>query len=135
MKTTSPKNPRLEFLQLPANHSREVSIPTGLCPSAQGCEERTTLGVRIERIPTPAGLWQSRGDRCNPVGVGEFFRLGPRVARSSQPWAEGWNPVGIQDSAPLRFIVTAVFVVMLLATTTLRAQIVNDGATNTLANV
>src|SRR5258706_15137397 len=107
MRTASPKNPRLEFLQHPVNRRTEVSIPTGLCRSAQGCacravatrrrEERATLGVRSERNPTPTGLQQTDGNGCNPDGVGEFFRLGPRVARASQPWAECWNPFGIQD--------------------------------------
>src|SRR5438034_6709680 len=107
MKTTSPKHPRREFLQRSANHSTEVSIPTGLYRPAQGCEERATLGVRSERIPTPPGLQQTDGNGCNPVGVGEFFPPGPRVARSSQPWAEGWNPVGIQDIAVLCPIIVA----------------------------
>src|SRR5678815_5648697 len=68
------------------------------------------------------------------VGVGELFRRGPRVARSSQPWAECWNPFGIPRIASLRFTVTSVFAVMLLAAPTLRAQLVADGATNTLSN-
>src|SRR5712671_730857 len=116
----------------------EVSIPTGLCRLAQSCEERATLGVGMEGLPTPSGLQQANGSRCNPVGVGEFFRPGPRVARSSQPssqpWANCWNPVGIPGNGSLRFIVTSVFAAALLAVTVspLRAQLVADGATNTL---
>src|SRR5258706_10584748 len=92
------------------------------------------LGVGMEGPPTPSGLQQANGCRCNPVGVGEFFRPVPRVARSSQPWAKCWNPVGIPGNGSLRFIVTSVFVT-LLAVMPLRAQIVNDGATNTLSNI
>src|SRR5207249_868026 len=33
------------------------SIPTGLRPPAQGCEERATLGRPDERSATPTGLW------------------------------------------------------------------------------
>src|SRR5258708_30127457 len=31
-------------------------IPTGLCLSAQGCEERATLGTPAQASPTPTGL-------------------------------------------------------------------------------
>src|SRR5437867_13280134 len=99
MKTSSTRILRNGFFERRVNRSAEISIPTGLYRPAQGCEERATLGVRMERIPTPTGLRQSDGNGCNPVGVGEFFRREPRVARSSQPWAECWNPVGIQDIA------------------------------------
>src|SRR5438093_10063108 len=130
MKTTSPTHPWLDFLQRPANRRAEVSIPSGLQPTV--------------------------GSRCNPVGVGELFRRSPRVARSSpvlcssgpkseadlettaeggQPWAECWNPVGIRGNTSLRFIVTSIFAVLLLAPLAANTQIVNDSATNTLSNV
>src|SRR5437016_4097481 len=32
------------------------AIPKGLCPPAQGCEERATLGTRRQRFTTPTGL-------------------------------------------------------------------------------
>ena len=35
--------------------------------------------------------------RRNPVGVVGFWDIFPKVARASQPWAGGRNPVGIQD--------------------------------------
>ncbi len=38
--------------------------------------------------------WRGNGGH-NPVGVGTFRRSSPRVARCSQPWAEGHNPFGI----------------------------------------
>ena len=36
--------------------------------------------------------------RHNPVGVAPSARRFPKVARPSQPWAEGHNPVGIDSS-------------------------------------
>src|SRR5258708_33055645 len=36
------------------------SIPTGLCNSAQGCEERATLGTLNKRLTTPTGLWPNQ---------------------------------------------------------------------------
>ena len=77
------------------------SIPKGLCPPAQGCEERATLGHRETHFPTATRLRQSRvrwraGDvGHNPVGVVIFCGRFPRVARAPQPWAMGRNPVGI----------------------------------------
>src|SRR5258708_1465958 len=123
------------FLHRPVNRGSEVSIPTGLCRSAQGCGKGVTLGVRIGRIPNPSGLQQTDGNRCNPVGVGEFFRRDPRVARPSQPWDECWNPVGIRGNTLPRFIVATVFAALLCAVLPLHAQIVADGATNTSNNV
>ena len=51
--------------------------------------------------PTPTGLWLLRAQpRRNPVGVGSLFCGGPRVARSSQPWAGGHNPFGMARRHP-----------------------------------
>src|SRR5438128_546178 len=51
---------------------RGFPIPTGLCPPAQGCEERATLGKGAKEIGNPNGVVAlGRGDyRRNPVGVG-----------------------------------------------------------------
>ncbi len=51
-----------------------------------------------KRGSTPTGLDQPRTNhRCyNPFGVVDFVVGSPKVARSSQPWANRWNPVGIQ---------------------------------------
>jgi hypothetical protein len=35
--------------------------------------------------------------QTSPLGLKSFLRLIPRVARASQPWAIGWNPVGIRS--------------------------------------
>src|SRR5664279_5707244 len=73
-----------------------TSIPTGLCPPAQGCELRAALGKGVRETPTPTGLrpGTKRGGR-NPVGVGVSRHSSPRVTRGSQPWAGGHNPFGI----------------------------------------
>src|ERR1043166_3904727 len=46
-------------------------IPKGLRPSAQGCEERATLGWRKGMIATPKGLWPRENViRWQPIGFG-----------------------------------------------------------------
>jgi len=78
------------------------SIPKGLCPPAQGCEERATLGQRCSKIPNPNGVESESLARrspsvgLNPVGVGNSSMRSSRVARSSQPWALLRNPFGIE---------------------------------------
>src|SRR5258706_7092141 len=106
MKTSPTRILRNGSDQCRVNRSAEVSIPTGLCPSAQGCEERATLGVLSESVTTPTGLQPTSGKGRNPVGVGELFRREPRVASrlAGQPWAECRNPFGIQCIAFLRLI-------------------------------
>src|SRR5258708_5537544 len=52
--------------------SHASPIPKGLCPPAQGCEERATLGNGKEGVGNPNGvgaLWHVE-HRHNPVGVG-----------------------------------------------------------------
>ena len=47
----------------------------------------------------PNGVVACRVDkRCNPVGVGRIPIGPPKVARSSQPWADGHNLVGIENA-------------------------------------
>jgi len=89
------------------------SIPKGLRLKAQGCdssrrsqakaEERATLGKSIDDLSTPKGLRpidvniHLRDGVSTPLGLGIFEQRCPRVARSSQPWAGGHNPFGIED--------------------------------------
>ena len=82
------------------NQSRQptvLSTPTALCPSAQGCE--ATLGgwgVVSSQPQRGCSTGARRTQGCNPVGVDGVGRASPRVVpRTAQPWAEGWNPVGI----------------------------------------
>jgi|SRR6266850_2134063 len=111
-------------LNVPVSESREMesgrelyalqgsSIPKGLRPPAQGCEERATLGERCWEIHNPNGVaTASLVSRLasmsrNPVGVGNSSPRLPRVARDSQPWALRRNPVGIEfaNATPLGFI-------------------------------
>ena len=71
-------------------------ILKGLRPPAQGCETRATLGKGEDFLFNPngvafmdrAGVLQPRWGWKHSVGI-------PRVARSSQPWAGGCNPFGI----------------------------------------
>ena len=72
------------------------AIPKGLCPSAQGCEERATLGCCRGDFQPQRGCVKFPPLNHNPVGVVCLLPRFPRVARSSQPWALCRNPVGIQ---------------------------------------
>ena len=74
-----------------------ASIPTGLCPSAQGCEARATLGERMVIPSSPTGLRRNVRSRPQPFqGWGCFCEATQGSPLRGQPWAEGWNPVGIQ---------------------------------------
>ena len=68
MKTSSTEILRRGFSHREFNRKTVLSIPTGLCRSAQGCEERATLGVRMERMPTPTdnGVAANRRERMQP---------------------------------------------------------------------
>src|SRR6185369_2259880 len=73
------------------------AIPKGWCGSAQGCEERATLGPSHIGL-NPNGVVSRRRRRAAiPSGL---FVIGhiPRVARASQPWALSQNPFGIHLS-------------------------------------
>ena len=76
-----------------------LPIPTGLHHSAQGCRVgETTLGHRPKIFPQPQrGCITARADGFNPVGVGFLFHGSPRVARASQPWADGCSPGGAEE--------------------------------------
>jgi hypothetical protein len=79
------------------------SILKGWRHSAQGCEGRATLGNCREEPPTLKGLHPPGQQRASAQALDATLsglRAGrhgrPRVARSSQPRAERWNPVGIR---------------------------------------
>src|SRR5207247_6696974 len=75
--------------------NRRWKIPTGFRPSAQGCEERATLGQPSNQPTTQSGLCTPScvGLRRNPVGVGCFrvHHPGLLVLRNS----------GLEDTIPL----------------------------------
>src|SRR5947208_11456300 len=90
--------------------SRE-RIPKGFRPKAQGCEERATLGARLGHVFNPERVVASGFPPFNAIaaqaatlsGLNMFSRgLSPRVARSSQPWAGGHNPFGIEDACKVQ---------------------------------
>src|SRR6266567_1957153 len=72
-------------------------IPKGLCPPAQGCEPASYPGKSCKPRLNPNGVVAALACHGrNPVGVGSSRHDGPRVARSSQPWAWLRNPFGIR---------------------------------------
>ena len=72
-------------------------IPTGLHHSAQGWpRQRTTLGQRSKIFSNPNGVEPSRRRLMQPFQGSCRLLRRPRVARSSQPWAERFE--SLQDS-------------------------------------
>jgi len=61
--------------------------------SARGCAHRATLGAQ-ENGTNPEKVFILRLDRFNPFRVASRLIPKPRVARASQPWAEGWSTFG-----------------------------------------
>src|SRR4051812_22689858 len=78
-------------------------MPKAFNPIAQGCEERATLGHHLHAKPTLKGLQQARLP-MQPFQGWTLVRGRPRVARSSQPWAIGWNAFGVWCDRALRII-------------------------------
>src|ERR1035438_5185635 len=74
-------------------------IPKGLCPPAQGCEARATLGFSSQSAPTPTGLQHPcprSTSRHNPVGVEDNFST---FSQGSSPLATlGFVPESLWDS-------------------------------------
>jgi hypothetical protein len=82
--------------------STPFPIPTGLRPSAQGCEARATLGDVPKHFPQPQrGCGTTARDAHNLVEVEKSLRRFPKVARPSQPWAGGHSPFGADESRTL----------------------------------
>jgi|CZKM01.1.fsa_nt_gi hypothetical protein len=59
-------------------------------PTLKGLKH-STRGTETRQEPTP---------RYNPFRVEHALGTPPRVARGSQPWAGGCNPVGIEERLP-----------------------------------
>jgi len=65
-----------------------------LQPRVGVTQERLPWDLGKNMSPTPTGLHHP-DEKRNPVGVGRKTQPVPRVARPSQPWAEGRNAVGV----------------------------------------
>ena len=80
-----------------------TTIPTGLQHSAQGWpRQRTTLGQWLKKISNPNGVASVLLRRwMQPIQGCVASLQAPRVARPSQPWADGCNPFGIGRSGAL----------------------------------
>jgi hypothetical protein len=88
------KMPRLRRLKPACQRQRRCVIQPRVARHELPWEHDPNLHQPQRGCINPAG----GGDGCNPVGDGPFYR-GPRVgARSSrQPWADGWNAVGVRN--------------------------------------
>ena len=72
------------------------------------------VGARHERLPwesVPIAHQPQRGcipaasgADATPLGLDAFFGRYPRVARASQPWAGGWNAVGVRSHVTLNAV-------------------------------
>ena len=74
-------------------------IPKGLCPPAQGCEERETLGCGEQKVATPTGLWPPlHVEVTTPLGLAarRLFSQG-----SSCLATLGYKPESLWDSCLL----------------------------------
>ena len=74
-----------------------MKTPTAFRPSAQGCRAcEATLGHRSKMFSNPERV-ASCGARfaTTPLGLMNNLNRVPRVARPSQPWAEGRYPFGV----------------------------------------
>jgi hypothetical protein len=79
------------------------SNPKGIASlSPRLTAQRTTLGCAFKWISTLKGLRRSVRRGYNSFRVEANSQSSPRVARASQPWAEGCNPFRIASKANAR---------------------------------
>src|SRR5205807_10654056 len=83
--------------------------PNGIPSFSPGLRGTSYPGFVRQTSPTPTGLRPFRFPVSGAVGrnlVGVAFPLRrfPKVARCSQPWAGGHNPVGIARTAARRWL-------------------------------
>jgi len=64
-------------------------------PGCDRSKEPPTL-KGLQRLTRTAAARHKPAPCCNPFRVERGSGTQPRVARSSQPWAEGYNPFGIE---------------------------------------
>ena len=79
------------------------SLSPGLrAASYPGCESsKDSSTLKGLKHPTrPTKTCEEPAPCCNPFRVEHGSGTQPRVARASQPWARGYNPVGIEKRLP-----------------------------------
>ena len=79
--------------------------PTAFHLSAQGGAPRATLGIVAKNSTNPERVSSSGTAHTMDStlsGLAPFLNSGPRVARSSQPWAGRWNAVGVRTVHAVR---------------------------------
>ncbi len=95
----SKTTPALNSIRPLKRRERRAPIPKGLCPPAQGCEERATLGnVCLESQPQ-RGCVRPRSLAATPLALWDFFRF---TQCSSFLATLGFGPESLWDSLNLR---------------------------------
>ena len=97
------QNESIRVIEPQPKRARDAN-PKGIPSLSPGLQGTSYPGRTSEGEFNPNGVVACRVDmRCNPVGVGRFPIGLPRVARSSQPWADGGhNPVGIENACKVQ---------------------------------
>ena len=91
---TSNTNCTVELPECSANANGVLSISPGL-RAARYPWCRGTNRTNPERVSSSGG---SRTMDSTPTGLALILGPKPRVARSSQPWPDGWNAIGVQPT-------------------------------------
>ncbi len=87
-----------QSLSLPISH-RTFFNPVGIVSLSPGLRGTSYPGARVGNSSNPIGVASHLKFACryNPFRV-EVTGCGPpRVARASQPWADRYNPFGIEE--------------------------------------
>src|SRR6266542_597670 len=78
-----------------ASENRRFCYPNGIVSASPGLRGTSYPGLPAAWISTPTGLRQVCAAEPQPRWGWLPRHIFPRVARSSQPWALRWNPLGI----------------------------------------
>jgi len=86
----------MPFREIERGQAAVLTIPTGLCPLAQGCEARATLGLQRRGFQPQRGCGAGRGDEgATPLGLSV---VGLVSQGSSCLATLGFEPESLRDS-------------------------------------
>ena len=92
---------RMAMLPTSCRTQEWVRTPKAFNRSVQGCTATGYPGKSAEGLPNLKGLHPHVfPQNSTPAGLDNALVWSPRLAPAAQPWAEGWNAVGVpQDPA------------------------------------